>query len=279
MNKKSSINQDELYFTITEVSKQIGVVPATIRNWEKQGLFSAKRSESGYRIYSMADIEQLRTIRRYSKDDGMGINAIRKFYAGNAAHDFSRSTEDKTHVSKKLLSRKWKEYRIRKGYLLDDVAKGAGISASYLSKIENGQANVSYDILEKLAAFYGENILYYINDTEQENHLVRKNEGETFSVGIEGVSVESVISLKKHTLSPMIYTVQPGCGRSAVKVHSGEEFAHLLSGRVCMKIDDQEYILKAGDSISFRSSEPHSWYNCGKTVAKLLWIYTPLVQG
>jgi DNA-binding transcriptional MerR regulator/quercetin dioxygenase-like cupin family protein len=270
--------QDGVFFTIAEVANQIGVVPTTIRNWEKQGLFVAKRSESGYRIYSMADIEYLRGIKRHSKDEGFGISAIKKLYTRPVNHIIPQKKEEEEQVSKKLLSQKWKDCRMQRGYLLDDVAQKIGISSSYMSKIENGQANVSYAVLQKLAAFYGENILYYISDSEVENHLVRKDEGEVFSIGIDGISVESVVSLKKHTLSSMIYTAEPGTGRMSPSSHSGEEFIHVLAGRVSIMLREQEYILKSGDSLSFRSTEPHSWYNYGKTQARILWVYTPLVQ-
>ncbi len=51
MKNKKNTMQYGVFFSITEVARQIGVVPATIRNWEKQGLFTARRSDNGYRIY------------------------------------------------------------------------------------------------------------------------------------------------------------------------------------------------------------------------------------
>lgn len=270
----NKVNEDELYFNIKEVSRQIGVVPATIRNWEKQGIFTPKRTEKGYRIFSMSDIEHLRRIRQYSKDEHIGISAIRKFYSEPVEHSVSKTP--KTIVSKKLLSQKWKKYRIQKGYLLEDVAKEVGISASYLSKIENSQANVSYELLERIALFYGQNILYYVDEPEEENMLVRKDTGETFSIGIKGVSVQSLISLKQSAMSSMLYTVEPGCGRFQGYSHTGEEFLYILFGRIRIKINEQEYVLKSGDSFSFRSKDFHSWHNCGKVVAKMVWVYTAL---
>lgn len=280
--EKSRINEDELYLTINEVARQIGVVPATIRNWEKQGLFVAKRTEKSYRIYNINDIEQLRNIKKYSKDKSMGINAIKMLYAARHDDDLvpqeSLEAGEEVLVSKKFLGRKWKEYRLNRGYLLEDVARVIGISASYLSKIENVQANVSYDVLQKLARFYGENILYYISDAEEEKNLVKKNNGEKFSIGIEGITIESVISRRSNTLSAMIYTVEPGCGRSQEDSHNGEEFLHVLSGRIRMRLDGQDYFLQTGDSLSFNSRTPHSWVNHGKREARLIWVYTSLVR-
>ncbi len=282
MNKRPKrINDDELYLTINEVAKQIGVVPATIRNWEKQGLFEARRTEKGYRIFNVNDIERLRGIKEYSKDKSMGINAIRMLYTGRGDGELVPQAVEPAGggvlVSKKFLGRKWKKYRLSRGYLLEDVARVVGISASYLSKIENVQANVSYDVLQRLAMFFGVYILYYLNDAEEEKNLVKKNQGEMLSIGIEGISIESVIS-RKGTRSAMVYTVEPGCGRSVQDSHNGEEFIHVLAGKILMKLGGSESCLQTGDSISFSSRTPHSWTNHGKRAAKLIWVYTPLVR-
>ena len=72
----------------------------------------------------------------------------------------------------------------------------------------------------------------------------------------------------------MLYTVQAGRGRAAPATHHGEEFVYVLEGQVRMTLAGRSYDLKAGDSFSFHSSEPHSWHNSGQTEAKILWIYT-----
>jgi DNA-binding transcriptional MerR regulator/quercetin dioxygenase-like cupin family protein len=276
---RKDVNQDELCFTITDVARQIGVVPATIRNWEKQGLFTAARTDSGYRVYSVDDIERLRNIRRYSKDENMGIKAIRMLCAPrqDLVSRARSGPPGEATVSKKLLSRKWKEYRLSRGYLLEDVANAAGISTSYLSMIENDQTrNVSFKVMQRLAGFYGENILYYFNGAENDQPLIRAGEGEVFSIGIDGVRVQSVSTRKEYTLSPMLYTVQAGAGRRNPVTHHGDEFMHVLAGQVKITLAGREHDLQAGDSFSFHSREPHSWYNSGRTEAKILWVYTHL---
>ena len=266
------MNLDEAYFSINEVAKQIGVVPATIRNWERQGLFIPKRSNNGYRLFDFHDIERLRLIRQYSKDENMGISAIKLIF-GEQEH-----AKPEVAVSKKLLGKQWKEYRLSRGYLLDTVAKGAGISASYLSKIENAQANVSLDVLNRLASFYGESLMHYVNTvnaTAEESPVVRKNAGEKFSIGVNGLTVESVVEFGASAISSMIYTVEPGCGRLSPSTHSGSEFLHILSGRVKVILNgDEEYSLSSGDSMSFLSRVDHRWYNHGKKTARILWVYT-----
>lgn len=267
------------YFKINEVAKQVGVVPATIRNWEKSGLITVRRTPSGYRIFDLNDIEYLKKIKQKSKDENIGMGGIRHLTSqpdklealkGNAVV----SEQD---ASQRLLGDKWKAYRLRRNYSLEDVANLVGISASYLSKIENGQANVSYEVLQKLAAFYGENLLYYLNDSSEESPTVRSGESEPFEIGIDGLKITSLIARKKHTLSALLYTVEPGCERTDNSSHSGEEFVYVLSGKVEFILDSNQFsMLSAGDSISFSSTTPHRWRNRSNRTASLLWIYTPL---
>lgn len=63
--------------------------------------------------------------------------------------------------SKKFLTRKWRALREDSGLTLKEGAGRLGISSSYLSKIETGQANISFDVLERLADFYNQNILFF----------------------------------------------------------------------------------------------------------------------
>ena len=269
--------EDEVCFTINEIAKRIGVVPATIRNWEKAGLFTAKRSENGYRIFTFSDIEYLENIKRCSKDKGMGISAIRLLY-GNDRDNLLQKKDDVT-VSRKLLSKKWKDYRLKRGESLEDVARAIGISASYLSRIENQQTvNVSLEILQRLADFYGENLLYYVNEAEQNRNLVKRKKGEKFTIGIPGISIESVTAMKSGTLSVMIYTVGPGSGRDSASSHSGEEFVYLLSGQLEFHLEEEIFFLSPGDSLSYSSLKSHYWHNNGKKIAKILWVYPPEVR-
>lgn len=52
-----------IYFTRKEAADLLGVTIDTLRNWELNGLFTIKRRENGYRVYSEKDIQRLKIIR------------------------------------------------------------------------------------------------------------------------------------------------------------------------------------------------------------------------
>jgi DNA-binding transcriptional MerR regulator len=58
----ASLEQEEL-FPIREVARLTGVNPVTLRAWERRyGLIVPTRTESGHRLYSLTDIERVRSI-------------------------------------------------------------------------------------------------------------------------------------------------------------------------------------------------------------------------
>ena len=270
---------DSLTFSINQVAKMLGVVPGTIRNWEKAGLITVKRSDNNYRIFTVDDLAVLRRVKEYSIDKHMGAHAIKLLLGGNgegtsAIVDSIRQQAEKQY-SKQLLSEKWREIRKQKGYTLEDVSRMVGISVAHLSKLENG-GNVSLELLRDLAHFYGESPLYFLEPSGEETYLVKKNLGEPLDVnGDPGITMQSLCSLRQHVMYPVLCEVQPGSGNKQPHTHNGEEFIYLFSGTLEVRLnEDPPYLLHAGDSFYYRGSDLHSWWNPSRKSARFLWVHS-----
>lgn len=265
-----------MYFNINQVAKIIDVVPATIRNWEKKGLFIPKRAKNNYRIFDFQDIELLKKIKTYSSNENIGMEGIKNILDNGLRNDtMGNSHPQNTRYSREFISKKWKQAREQLNYTLEEVSRQTGISISYLSKIENCQANISIDILNKLAELYGESILYFFEQEDTENLLVQANKRKKISTGQNGVEMESLIAIKKFTMNPIMFTIQPGCGSEKNHKHHGEEFIYVMSGKLEVVLNNKDiYKLKTGDSIYFNSYTEHSWNNPGKKPVKLLWVHS-----
>ncbi|MBR0373215.1 MAG: helix-turn-helix domain-containing protein [Mogibacterium sp.] len=277
-------HNDKIYFHIDQVARMIGVTPVTIRNWEKKGLIKISRSPSNYRVFTPDDIETLKKIKTYSIDGRMSAQAIRMLLpaAGDNVVDVEDYVEKQkeTFYSRKLISEKWREIRKQKGYTLEEVSQAVGISAAHLSNLENG-GNVSLDLLNKLAHFYGENPLYFLEPSGTDTHLVRKGRGEAIQLKNDpGLEMHSLVSMREHVMYPVLCTVQPGCGNLTSHRHNGEEMVYILSGTFEFILNDNEvYTLRAGDTFYYKGSEMHSWKNVSGRPAKLLWVHSSLSIG
>lgn len=262
--------EQQITMNINDAAKIVGVTATTIRNWEKAGLITPHRTANKYRVFTANDMERLRRIKELSIDKNMNLSAILSLLGKDYTHQNGNKG-----VTRSMLGEKWHKHRLKKGLSVAEVAGQVGISTSYLSKIESAQANVSFDILERLAQFYGENLLYYFQPQPSKNPFLSVGEQKEFSIGLEGVSLTSHSSLPDANLSPMIYTVQPLAGRKEASVHHGEEFLYVLQGTIEFCLDNIDYTLHPGDSVHYYSSVPHKWRNPSEQqVAKMIWVYT-----
>lgn len=275
-------HNDNITFSISQVAKILGVVPGTIRNWEKAGLITVKRSDSNYRIFTVDDLATLQRVKEYSIDKHMGAHAIKLLLGGGEnGSDFEESIRQQAEkqYSKKLTSEKWRELRKQKGYTLEEVSHQVGISVAHLSKLENG-GNVSLELLRDLAHFYGESPLYFLEPVRNEKHLVEKGSGDPLDLnGDPGIEMLSLVAMREHVMYPVLCEVQPGSGNKTPHTHNGEEFIYMFSGTLELQLnDDPPYTLRAGDSFYYRGSDLHSWWNPSRRKAKFLWIHSSVAK-
>lgn len=268
---------NKLTFNIKEVADMLGVVPATIRNWEKKGFFTPRRKENNYRYFTLDEIELLKQIKDLSIDKKMSTQAIKEIMTPTIEINKNILINRNNDVDDRLLSYKWKEKRDELGYTLENVSEKTGISTSYLSKIEKGQANLSIELLNKLASFYGESILYFVDRKPQNKRVIKDGEGELIDIGTNGIMIESLTNSNENLMFPVIYTLNPGFGSNEKHKHNGEEFLYILEGKLEVKLNDDEiYVLKKNDSIIFKSSDYHEWKNTSKKITKILWVHSPI---
>ena len=276
-------HNDNITFSISQVAKMLGVVPGTIRNWEKAGLISVRRSDSNYRIFTVDDLATLRRIREYSVDKHLGAHAIKLLLGsgGEGGSDFEDSIRQQAEkqYSKKLMSEKWRELRRQKGYTLEDVSRQVGISTAHLSKLENG-GNASLQLLRDLAHFYGESPLYFLEPVREERHLVEKDGGDPLDLnGDPGIEMHSLVAMREHVMYPVLCEVQPGSGNKTPHTHNGEEFIFMFSGTLEVHLnEDAPYVLHAGDSFYYRGSDLHSWWNPSRRKARFLWVHSSVAK-
>jgi quercetin dioxygenase-like cupin family protein len=104
--------------------------------------------------------------------------------------------------------------------------------------------------------------------------LTRAGERNQFSVNGSSMLYERLgADFPGNTLSSFIMTVPPGY-RSETVAHEGEEILYVLEGAITQRLDGEEMVMNAGDSLHFRGNRPHSWSNHTDQPARLLWTGT-----
>ena len=270
--------QGEPFFTIGDAALMIGVVPATLRNWEKVGLIKPGRQNGNYRIYSLEHIERLKTIKHLIQVKGFNIVGVKEYLTAYGEKVSEASVRLERQGTRIAVGHKLKVLRDKKNMTLEEVSQYANVSISYLSRIESGQVNVLLAKLQKLATFYQRNLLYFFEGLESsEQKLIKNGHGKTLETDEEGTKVEVLTALKEPLMESLLYRVAPGAGRNENISHEGEEFVHGLSGiLVEIWLDETErYVVTGGDSFSFMSMQQHRWRNISNQELLVLWVSTP----
>ena len=176
---------------------------------------------------------------------------------------------------------KLRHTRLMKGLTLKQLAEQVGCSESLLSKIENGRANPSLNILKRLVKALGVTVgnLFAFPD-DPDNVVTRAGqrpliETDQLKHG-HGIVIERLIPYsEEYLLQGNIHHIAPGDGSDGAYEHEGEEFGYVLEGQFEVTVGGRAYELNVGDTFCFRSERPHSYRNIGKTTARILWVNTP----
>jgi len=157
---------------------------------------------------------------------------------------------------------------------LQALGDASGLSVGYLSQVERDHATPSLATLVEIAAALDVTVDYFISTPHPADALTRQSERRGFSVDGSSVVYERLgAEFPGNILSSFIMTVPPGYQSETVS-HEGEEIIYVLEGAITQRLDDEEMVIEAGDSLHFRGNRPHAWSNPGDRAARLLWTGT-----
>lgn len=163
------------------------------------------------------------------------------------------------------------------------VANEAGLTESYVSKLERDLVSPSLNALHRICKALDTNIGYLFaspDDAASSVKVVRAHERMTVQVAGDeagdGIQLESLIPTSQFDLLQVnIHIVQPNGGGHAPIQHQGQEFGMVLEGSLELTVDDHVTKLEQGDAFSFESSLGHTYRNTAEVPARILWVNTP----
>lgn len=260
-------------YKIAEAARLSGVSASTLRLWEAHGLLIPRRSESGQRQYTPDDIASLKRISWLRSREGLNVAAIRAAMEGAPR---SRQAEMADKAGKSGIGRKLRELRRASGKTLHEVAQDIGLSSSALSTFERTSKGIAFKTLHELASYFGTTVSDLSGERERSGTaLVRSGEWRAWPETTPGVVVQ-LLAEGANQMDCHRFVLAPGASSDGAYRHEGEEFLHVLSGRMELVLDHTEiYDLGPGDSFYFRSERLHEWTNRydGQTI--VIWINTP----
>lgn len=173
------------------------------------------------------------------------------------------------------IGRRLRALRKEHDWTLAEVGKRTGISVATLSKLENGQTELNFTSVNKLA----EGLRLPVTDLT--NPQPTATGRRTITLGGNGV-VFPTADADFEVLCSDVADHQQGYLKALIKSrgipqgmdwhrHDGQEFIYVLKGQLELHTELYDpVLLKAGDSILFDSSMGHHYVSRGKTDAQLL---------
>lgn len=157
-----------------------------------------------------------------------------------------------------------------------EVAKRAGITASYLSQLEKGKTGANVATVMRIAEAIGTKFSELFDEEGEAPLLQRKDELAVLQFS-EG-HLKTLLSPAAHpTVELYSSTIQPGFSSSdAFYTHgSADEFLYVTEGELSVYVGQDTFRIAKGDLLRFNSGIPHRMANEGDVPVSVVIVVTP----
>jgi transcriptional regulator with XRE-family HTH domain len=169
--------------------------------------------------------------------------------------------------------------RLAQGLTATELAASANISAAMLSRLESGHVSPSLETLAALAGALGTPCATLLRSPDtgaSDAQHVRRGEGlEVVRRGTKrGHTYHLLASNRgpKRLFEPFLVTLTSKSEEFPEFDHPGVEFIHILEGSLRYRHGPESFLLKPGDSLTFRGDVPHGPEELIKLPVRMLSI-------
>ena len=182
--------------------------------------------------------------------------------------------EDGAQAEMARLGSRLRDLRAVRGWTQEELARRAGLSKSYLSRIEDGDRQPSLASLLSLSqAFDVPLAALFAAPAAEKAHCVVLRGGAVPAQTGNGLRY-TPLSLTDAPMSmqPIRVVVPAGREDGAGYRHDGEEWLFVLSGTLRLALADETYTLHPGDTAHFDARVPHRLSALNGTDAELILV-------
>ena len=172
------------------------------------------------------------------------------------------------------VGKKLRLLREERGLSIRALARASGISANALSMIERGRTSPSVSTLYKVADALDIPITMLFESSPNREPIVFRKASERtrvpFTRGVwEGLGGEMFIG----GVEPFALTLESGASSGPeMVIHTGHEFVLCLRGQLEYQVENEVFLLEAGDSLLFAAQHRHRWRNPGPMVTNAIFV-------
>lgn len=150
-----------------------------------------------------------------------------------------------------------RDLRMSRGLTLDKVATAADLSAGYLSRIEAGSRQPSIGTLIVLARVLDVTVADLTAEDHSTDPVVRDDRTDRYGPSDARMARLSP-PLRGSIIDAVRLSLTGGATPPRPSRHGGEEWLHVLAGRLALTLGSEERVLEAGDSAQFPGATDHN---------------------
>ncbi len=176
------------------------------------------------------------------------------------------------------IGREVREYRVKLGMTVADLARQAGLSAGMLSKIENGGTSPSLATLQAMSKALNVPVTAFFRKFEEQRDATFVEAGQGLAIERRGTRAGRQYHLLGHSIGkslvvePYLVTLTETSDVFPIFQHAGQEFIYIVEGEVLYRHGDKRYPMSAGDSLFFDADAPHGPEELKKLPIRLLSV-------
>jgi quercetin dioxygenase-like cupin family protein/DNA-binding Xre family transcriptional regulator len=161
-----------------------------------------------------------------------------------------------------------RQVRNARSLSLADVAEATGISASFLSLVENDRSDITIGRLVRLIDFYGISITDLLPFSARPDYpeVIRPDERRSLNSPVEGIDFYLLTADTDRQMMPLEVCFKPGARLAEPGRHAGEEWLLVLEGELRLELEGAEVrVLGPGDTAYYPAERPHLLSNASET--------------
>lgn len=166
-----------------------------------------------------------------------------------------------------------RELRVQHGWTLDELARRAGLSKSYVSRLEDSERQPSIAALLSLSQAFGVPIAALFAQERAENPCTVIRAGEVLVQEGNGLRYQPLSNPARPSyMQPIKVTIPAEREGSELYRHEGEEWLYVLSGSLQLTLTEDTYTLSPGDAAHFDARLPHRLAAQGGRDAEMILV-------
>lgn len=169
------------------------------------------------------------------------------------------------------------ELRQQMGFSLQQLAARSSVSAAAIHKVERNDMVPTITTLLKLATALGKPVGYFVDEPTDGVRIATYTpaaDRPPLPSGGSGIELAGIAGpAHRFRAAGALACIAPGAGSGDNRpLRAGEDLVLMLEGVLDFEVANEQYALRAGDSLHYPTDRRHRWVNPGDEPARAVWF-------